>query len=72
MNDYDDLFFEENKGGSATLEEQIKCVEREIGMRKRVYPNWVASHRMKQEKAEYEIKIMSEVLKTLKQLEELE
>jgi hypothetical protein len=44
----------------------IKCVEREIGMRKRVYPNWVEKKRMSQEKADLEIRTMTAVLDQLK------
>lgn len=53
------------------ISEQIKCVERELGMRERVYKNWVINGKMKQEKADYEIKMMREVLKTLKLVEPL-
>lgn len=49
-----------------TIEDQIKAVEREIGMRRRVYPNWVASKRMSQEKADKEIAATEAVLETLK------
>lgn len=52
-----------------TIEDQIKAVEREIGMRRRVYPNWVASKRMSQEKADKEIKNMEAVLETLKEVQ---
>lgn len=52
-----------------TIEEQIKAVEREIGMRRRVYPNWVASKRMSQEKADKEIAAMEAVLETLKEVQ---
>lgn len=52
-----------------TIEDQIKTVEREIGMRRRVYPNWVASKRMSQEKADKEIKNMEAVLETLKEVQ---
>jgi hypothetical protein len=51
-----------------TLDEQIKSVEREIGMRARVYPAWVRGGRMSQEKADHESEAMREVLKTLVQL----
>ena len=51
-----------------TLDEQIKAVEREIGMRARVYPAWVRGKRMSQEKADHEIAAMQAVLKTLQQL----
>lgn len=52
-----------------TIEDQIKAVEREISMRRRVYPNWVASKRMSQEKANKEIKNMEAVLETLKEVQ---
>lgn len=48
-----------------TLQEQIDCVRREIGMRERVYPRWVASGKMTQTKADHEIATMREVLETL-------
>lgn len=53
-----------------TIEDQIKAVEREISMRRRVYPNWVASKRMSQEKADKEIAAMEAVLETLKQVQQ--
>lgn len=37
-------------------------------MRRRVYPNWVASGRMTQDKAEYEIACMDEIITTLAKL----
>lgn len=49
-----------------TIDDMIKCVEREIGMRQRVYPRWVESKKMSQEKADYEIKCMEYVLYQLK------
>lgn len=51
------------------LAAQIKCVEREIGMRERVYPRWVASKKMSQQKADAEIAAMNAVLATLKRLQ---
>ena len=51
-----------------TLEEQLRCVEREIAMRERVYPRWVDAGRMKPDKAEYELKCMAEVKRTLQAL----
>ena len=49
-----------------TIEDMIKCVEREIVMRQRVYPRWVESKKMSQEKADLEIKTMMAVLDELK------
>lgn len=48
-----------------SLEEQVACVVREIGMRDRVYPAWVTSKRMSQEKADHEHAAMRAVLVTL-------
>jgi hypothetical protein len=40
----------------------IECVEREIRLRQRAYPHWVARGRMSQAKADAEISLMQEVL----------
>lgn len=50
-----------------TIDAMIKCIEREIAMRERVYPRWVESKKMSQEKADDEIQIMKAVLDRLKQ-----
>lgn len=50
---------------SIPLASQIACVEREIGMRARVYPRWVADHKLTQAKADHEIAAMQAVLRTL-------
>ena len=49
-----------------TFDDMIKCVEREIGMRQRVYPKWVVAKKMSQEKADFEIKCMMAILDQLK------
>lgn len=41
--------------------EKLKCLEREIAMRRRVYPKWIASGKLKQEKADREIAIMEAI-----------
>ena len=48
-----------------TLSDQIACIRREIGIRKRVYSRWVAIGKMKQVQADYEILCMQSVLDTL-------
>lgn len=48
-----------------TLDEQIKCVRREIALRTNVYTKWIASGRMDREQAEYEMECMRAVLLTL-------
>ena len=48
-----------------TLDEQIACVKREIGMRARLYPRWVSAQKMAQAKADEELGCMRAVLATL-------
>jgi hypothetical protein len=57
---------------TATIRDQIKCVEREIAMRKSAYPKWVAAKRLSQLRADAEIATMEEVLATLKRVAERE
>ena len=51
-----------------SLDQQIACVRREIGMRERVYPKFIQSHRMGQDQADYEMRAMKAVLATLEKL----
>ena len=48
------------------LEDQIKAVEREIGMRLAVYPKLVAKAKMKQETADCELAAMQAVLASMR------
>lgn len=45
-----------------TTQEKIKEIERELKMRKKVFPTWVLQGRIKQEVADKRIKIMEEIL----------
>jgi hypothetical protein len=47
------------------LDAQIAAVNREIAMRKRVYPRWIETGRMKQAEADHQIAAMQAVLATL-------
>lgn len=47
---------------------QIQCVQREISLRERVYPRFVERRTMTQERADYELKAMRDVLATLKSI----
>jgi hypothetical protein len=51
-----------------SLERQLRCVEREIGWRRRVYPQRVAVRRMTQAQADEEIAVMTAVAATLRQM----
>ena len=52
-----------------SIEDQIACVKREIGMREKVYPRWIEQKRMTQAKADKEIETMKAVLVTLETLQ---
>ena len=56
----------------SSLDMQIRCVRREIGMRESVYPQWVRNGRMTQNQAAAEIQMMNAVLETLTRLKESE
>ena len=45
-----------------TAAEKLACAERELKMRVRVYPRWVAGGKMSQAKADAEIAIMREIV----------
>lgn len=47
------------------LKDQIECVRRELGMRKRVYPRWIREGRMTHEEADHQMARMEAVLRTL-------
>lgn len=50
------------------LDEQVRCVKREISKRNYVYPYQVQQGKMTREKAEREIAVMQAVLATLEKL----
>jgi hypothetical protein len=54
-----------------TLTEQIRCVEREIKMRQRVYPGLVDRRKLGAKDAERELLTMGRVLETLVQCQQL-
>lgn len=54
-----------------TLEQQIAEVAREIALRRNVYPKWVESKRLTQQKADQQIAAMQAALDTLILLREI-
>lgn len=52
-------------GNEITYTDQIACVARELAMRERVYPKFVASGRMTDDKAARELACMRAVLETI-------
>lgn len=56
---------------TVTLEDMCKEAERELALRRRVYPGWVAAGRLKQAQADRQIAIMEAIAANLwKQLRE--
>ena len=55
-----------------TIEELHKCAKRELGMRRGVYPRWVASGKMKETAAAKEIELMEAITAHFAQLLEKE
>lgn len=53
---------------TASLEDQIVCVQREIRMRERNYPKWVENGRMTQAQSDKQLGTMRDVLETLKKI----
>jgi len=51
-----------------TLDEQIKSVGRELGLRRAVYPKFIIKGTMTKSKADHEIACMESVYETLKRL----
>jgi hypothetical protein len=49
--------------------QQIRCIARELALRRNCYPRWVKSGKMKQFEADRELESMEAVLETLKRLE---
>ena len=54
--------------GVIPLAAQIQCVAREVALRKRCYPRWVAQKRLTEAQAQKEIERMEAVLHTLQAL----
>lgn len=55
-----------------TVADKLACAQRELSMRKRVYPRWVEQGYMSQTKASYEIRMMEEIVKDYTELESKE
>jgi hypothetical protein len=51
-----------------SLKEQLACAKRELALRRRVYPTFVAAKRMNVFKAEEEMDAMAAIVTTLQEL----
>lgn len=54
-----------------TAAELFACADREVGLRRRVYPRWVKDRRMSAEKAEEEIAKMQSICDLLREAGEI-
>jgi len=52
-----------------TIEEQIACVQRELGFRERLYSRWVKTGKLNQQGADEELGRMRAVLTTLTRIQ---
>jgi predicted nucleotidyltransferase len=68
MSKYQDLLDDLFPQAEIPLEAQIKCVQREITFRRRVYARRVSQGRMSEVFADQQIRLMKAVLKTLQEL----
>ena len=50
------------------LNDQIKCVRREIQLRERFYPSFIRRGKMTPADADYQLRAMREVLRTLERV----
>ena len=50
-----------NTTNDITIDQMVQCVDREIGMRERVYPRWVEQKKMLQTTADQELARMRAV-----------
>jgi hypothetical protein len=55
-----------------TAAQKLRAIERELKLRKRVYPRWVESGRMSQKQAAEEIAIMEAIAQDYQELVEQE
>jgi hypothetical protein len=55
-----------------TLDQQIRDVGRELGMRRACYPKWVANGRMTQAEADHQIDCMDDIYALLKSLKKVD
>ena len=51
-----------------TLEQQLACAVRELGLRKRLYPKWIAREHMTTAKAAHELACQTAIVETLRAL----
>ena len=48
-----------------TLRDEIECIKRELKLRRKVYPRWIATQRMAEGYANREIAVMEAILRRL-------
>jgi hypothetical protein len=56
---------------NVSLQDQVRCAQRELAMRLRVYPKWVREGKITKEKQDLEIAGMSAIVTSLQKLHDL-
>ncbi len=54
------------------IDDLVECVNRELKLRKRVYPRWIDDGRMTQKKSDHEIRCMAAILALLQREQQKE
>jgi hypothetical protein len=52
-----------------TLHEQIAEAQRELALRKKVYPQWIKAGKLDAGEAKWQIRVMEEIVRTLTRLD---
>lgn len=60
-----------NADSVKTIGEQLDAAERELAMRRRVYPRWVSEQKMTKAKADHETDCMDAIAETLRKIKML-
>lgn len=55
-----------------TTEAKLACIERELSLRKRVYPRQIMTHRLTEKKAAYELAVMEAIAKDYREQQKRE
>ena len=55
-----------------TAQDKLICVKRELGLRQRAYPRWVANGTMRQAASDKEIALMKAIIEDYEKLAEAE
>jgi hypothetical protein len=55
-------------GDAVSLQEMLGCARRELAMREKAYPGWIARGRMTKDKSDQELRVMGAIVKHFERL----